>query len=82
VLLEPFTAEGQNERLMLTAKRALAVLDTDADFVPAEIGALRSALTELREQQDKLKSQLKTLESKGSAKGTAKEAAADRSQKD
>jgi aminopeptidase N len=68
VLLEPFTAEGQNERLMLTAKRALAVLDAADEFVPAEIGALRSALTELREQQDKLKAQLKTLESKGSAK--------------
>jgi aminopeptidase N len=68
VLLEPFTAEGQNERLMLSAKRALAVLDADDEFVPAEIGALRKEVTDLREQQDKLNAQLKTLEGKAAAK--------------
>jgi aminopeptidase N len=67
VLLEPFTAAGQNERLMLTSKRALAVLDAKDEFVPAEIGALRSALTEMREEQEKLKGQLKKLESKSAA---------------
>ncbi len=74
-LLEPFAADGQNERLQTAAKQALAILDDRAEFVPDEVGDLRRELRELRDAQAELKRTLDDLKSKGAAGGSS--AAAD-----
>ncbi len=66
-LLGPYATAGRDDRMARAAKAALKVLDDRGEFVPDEIGELRREVRELREAQEKLKGQLKTLESKDSA---------------
>jgi aminopeptidase N len=66
-LLEPFAAEGQNDRLAAAARRALATLNGQAEFVPDEVGNLRREVRELREAQAELKRTLDELKSKAAA---------------
>jgi aminopeptidase N len=68
-LIEPFAAEGQNDRLIASAKRALAILDQQGEFVPGEVGELRREVRELRTSQADLQNALDEMKSKSTAAG-------------
>lgn len=77
-LLEPFTAEGQIDRSIAAAKRALATLDDRADFVPDEVSELRREVRELRASQTELKDSLDELQGKAKAgKSSSDDSSAD-----
>jgi HEAT repeat protein len=70
-LLEPFTAEGQSERIREAARKALEAADRETRLAPAEVGVLRRELRDLRDKYGKLEETVDELKSKVGAEEKA-----------
>ena len=66
-LLAPLASTAHIDRTRYAAKKAITTLDKQAEFLPPEVGQLRTELQQLRDDQEKLKQTIDELKAKSTS---------------